>query len=71
MSTLASEDRNLLPVLNNGVTVVASTYSPKPGDTVPSPATKLSTAVKPAIAYTFHLMNCKRTSNLYLCHLGW
>ncbi|PGH45900.1 hypothetical protein COO58_16870 [Micromonospora sp. WMMA1996] len=34
MDTLASDERSLLPVLNNGVTVVASTYSPKPGDTV-------------------------------------
>lgn len=34
MSTLDSEERNLLPVLNNGVTVVASSYSPKPGDAV-------------------------------------
>ncbi|MEV6447548.1 AIPR family protein [Amycolatopsis sp. NPDC051716] len=32
ISTLASDDRNLLPVLNNGVTVVASSYFPKPGD---------------------------------------
>ncbi|WP_405185523.1 AIPR family protein [Streptomyces albidoflavus] len=34
MSTLSSPERNLLPVLNNGVTVVASSYSPKPGDAV-------------------------------------
>lgn len=34
METLDSSDRDLLPVLNNGVTVVASSYSPKPGDSV-------------------------------------
>ncbi|WP_438313362.1 AIPR family protein [Streptomyces sp. HUAS TT3] len=34
MTTLTSAERNLLPVLNNGVTVVASEYSPKPGDAV-------------------------------------
>ncbi|WP_460037572.1 AIPR family protein [Streptomyces cavourensis] len=34
MSTLSSPERDLLPVLNNGVTVVASSYSPKPGDAV-------------------------------------
>lgn len=32
--TLASSDRALLPVLNNGVTVVATSYAPKPGDAV-------------------------------------
>ncbi|KQX72669.1 AIPR family protein [Aeromicrobium sp. Root472D3] len=32
--TLESSDRALLPVLNNGVTVVATSYSPKPGDAV-------------------------------------
>lgn len=32
--TLESSDRSLLPVLNNGVTVVATSYSPKPGDAV-------------------------------------
>jgi hypothetical protein len=32
--TLASAERALLPVLNNGVTVVATSYSPKPGDAV-------------------------------------
>ncbi|MET8230812.1 AIPR family protein [Micromonospora sp. NPDC005298] len=32
--TLASPERALLPVLNNGVTVVATSYSPKPGDAV-------------------------------------
>lgn len=34
MQTLDSSDRELLPVLNNGVTVVAASYSPKPGDSV-------------------------------------
>ncbi|MFD3720602.1 AIPR family protein [Streptomyces sp. NPDC058674] len=34
MNTLSSPERNLLPVLNNGVTVVASAYAPKPGDAV-------------------------------------
>lgn len=34
MGTLNSAERNLLPVLNNGVTVVAASYSPKPGDAV-------------------------------------
>ncbi|WP_406219747.1 AIPR family protein [Streptomyces decoyicus] len=34
MGTLDSAERNLLPVLNNGVTVVAASYSPKPGDSV-------------------------------------
>lgn len=34
MDTLASSDRSLLPVLNNGVTIVAREYSPKPGDAV-------------------------------------
>ncbi|MET9001463.1 AIPR family protein [Amycolatopsis sp. NPDC004169] len=34
MDTLCSPERNLLPVLNNGVTVVASSYSPKPGDAI-------------------------------------
>lgn len=34
MDTLASSERSLLPVLNNGVTVVAREYSPKPGDAV-------------------------------------
>jgi AIPR protein len=34
MVTLASHERELLPVLNNGITVVASSYSPKPGDAV-------------------------------------
>lgn len=34
METLDSSDRSLLPVLNNGVTVVASAYAPKPGDSV-------------------------------------
>ncbi|WP_159944288.1 MULTISPECIES: AIPR family protein [unclassified Nocardiopsis] len=34
IGTLKSEEKNLLPVLNNGVTVVASSYSPKPGDAV-------------------------------------
>ncbi|GAB2911595.1 AIPR family protein [Streptomyces heilongjiangensis] len=34
MSTLDSAERSLLPVLNNGVTVVAASYSPKPGDAV-------------------------------------
>lgn len=33
-STLRSSARDLLPVLNNGVTVVATSYSPLPGDTV-------------------------------------
>ncbi|MEU6300522.1 AIPR family protein [Streptomyces erythrochromogenes] len=34
MDTLDSTERSLLPVLNNGVTVVAASYSPKPGDAV-------------------------------------
>ncbi|MBV9483393.1 MAG: AIPR family protein [Acidobacteria bacterium] len=34
MNTLRSAERELLPVLNNGVTVVAASYSPKPGDSV-------------------------------------
>lgn len=34
METLRSDERALLPVLNNGVTVVATSYSPKPGDAV-------------------------------------
>jgi hypothetical protein len=34
METLRSADRSLLPVLNNGVTVVAAKYWPKPGDAV-------------------------------------
>jgi hypothetical protein len=34
IKTLSSQERNLLPVLNNGVTVVASSYTPKPGDAV-------------------------------------
>ncbi len=34
IETLGSEERTLLPVLNNGVTVVASSYAPKPGDSV-------------------------------------
>jgi hypothetical protein len=34
MTTLESNERNLLPVLNNGITVVAESYSPKPGDAV-------------------------------------
>ncbi|MEV7269291.1 AIPR family protein [Streptomyces bacillaris] len=34
MKTLNSPERNLLPVLNNGVTVVAASYAPKPGDAV-------------------------------------
>jgi hypothetical protein len=32
METLVSEARSLLPVLNNGVTVVAQSYTPKPAD---------------------------------------
>lgn len=32
--TLESPGRSLLPVLNNGVTVVATSYAPKPGDAV-------------------------------------
>lgn len=34
METLRSSERALLPVLNNGVTVVAASYAPKPGDAV-------------------------------------
>ncbi|MGW8439216.1 AIPR family protein [Nocardiopsis sp. NPDC055879] len=34
IGTLESAEKNLLPVLNNGITVVASSYSPKPGDAV-------------------------------------
>jgi hypothetical protein len=34
LTTLSSSERNLLPVLNNGVTVVASSYTPKPGDAI-------------------------------------
>ncbi|MFF5778465.1 AIPR family protein [Streptomyces virginiae] len=34
MDTLNSAERSLLPVLNNGVTVVAASYAPKPGDAV-------------------------------------
>lgn len=34
IGTLASPERSLLPVLNNGVTVVAGSYTPKPGDAV-------------------------------------
>lgn len=33
-ATLSSADRALLPVLNNGVTVVATSYAPRPGDTI-------------------------------------
>ncbi len=34
VATLASEDRSLLPVMNNGVTIVAESYTQKPGDAV-------------------------------------
>ncbi|WP_197024279.1 AIPR family protein [Nocardiopsis sp. CNT312] len=34
VDTLGSSERALLPVLNNGITIVASSYSPKPGDAV-------------------------------------
>jgi AIPR protein len=34
LDTLATTDRAHLPVLNNGVTVVARSYSPKPGDAI-------------------------------------
>ncbi|MFI9638011.1 AIPR family protein [Nocardia sp. NPDC051929] len=34
IETLGSPSRSLLPVLNNGVTVVARSYAPKPGDAV-------------------------------------
>lgn len=34
LDTLATSGRELLPVLNNGVTVVAASYAPKPGDSV-------------------------------------
>ncbi len=34
IETLGSPQRALLPVLNNGVTVVARSYAPKPGDAV-------------------------------------
>lgn len=34
MQTMAGEDSSLLMVLNNGITVVAESYSPKPGDAV-------------------------------------
>ncbi|WP_295108066.1 AIPR family protein [uncultured Kocuria sp.] len=34
IKTMQSDDSALLMVLNNGVTVVAESYSPKPGDTV-------------------------------------
>ena len=34
IATLESPERSLLPVLNNGVTVVAGSYTPKPGDAV-------------------------------------
>lgn len=34
LDTLESQDRDLVPVLNNGVTVVARSYAPKPGDNV-------------------------------------
>ena len=34
METLSTAGSQLLPVLNNGVTVVARTYQPKPGDAV-------------------------------------
>lgn len=32
LETLKTPERDLLPVLNNGVTVVAESYTPKPGD---------------------------------------
>ena len=34
LETLTTQESQLLPVLNNGVTVVARTYQPKPGDAV-------------------------------------
>lgn len=34
IETLEGEDSNLLMVLNNGITVVAEAYSPKPGDKI-------------------------------------
>jgi hypothetical protein len=34
LETLGSDESQLLPVLNNGVTVVARAYQPKPGDAV-------------------------------------
>ncbi|MFF0613239.1 AIPR family protein [Nocardia tengchongensis] len=34
INTLGTKSRSLLPVLNNGVTVVARSYAPKPGDAV-------------------------------------
>ena len=34
IQTLGSESRSLLPVLNNGVTIVARSYTPKPGDAI-------------------------------------
>lgn len=34
LQTMQSPERSLLPVLNNGVTVVASSYTPKPGDAI-------------------------------------
>lgn len=34
IQTLGSDSRSLLPVLNNGVTVVARSYTPKPGDAI-------------------------------------
>lgn len=34
LSTMKSSERDLLPVLNNGVTVVAGSYIPKPGDAI-------------------------------------
>lgn len=34
LNTMRSDERDLLPVLNNGVTVVAGAYAPKPGDAV-------------------------------------
>lgn len=34
LHTMTSSERDLLPVLNNGVTVVAGSYIPKPGDAI-------------------------------------
>lgn len=34
LETMAGDNRSLLMVLNNGVTVVAESYSPKPGDSI-------------------------------------
>ncbi|MDQ8040422.1 AIPR family protein [Cellulosimicrobium sp. XJ-DQ-B-000] len=34
IATLKSDRRSLLPVLNNGVTIVADQYTPKPGDAI-------------------------------------